>query len=384
MKTVHSVFLSVIILFIAGSAYAQVPELIHNPEFRQDAQAVVDSLYNFSAIGAEEELEKWTEQYPGHPFWKLFEGMTFWWTVLSDLNNKDYDEHFFRLMKRADYAASKLLHEQPDHADGLIVKAVANGYIARHYSNRSEWISSLQYARTAFKAFQYLQEIVPDFPDLKLAEGLKLYYSAYLPEAYPVVKTVSWFLPEGDKEKGIAFLNDAAGISIFAGAEALYFLGNININYEHDYEEAADHFEKLYQTYPNNNYYARLLVKSYYKMQRYDNAMQTIDETLQRWSKHNLAFHKVLKEELYFWKGRILLRRDRADAASEFFIKAWHLGSELANSKHRKYYTASSFYAGKALSAMGKKSEAKHYYEAVLDCKTGETFKRLAKEALES
>src|SRR5699024_2342214 len=150
------------------------------------------------------------DTYPGHPLWTLIEGMKFWWQILSDLEDPSHDEEFIEMMKRANYEAGDLLLLQSTYADSLIILAIYNVHIARQYSNREEWISSINYARKAMNTYEYLSELQPNMADLKLAEGLKMYYAAYLPEEYPVVKTVSWFLPDGDKKKGLEVIREAA------------------------------------------------------------------------------------------------------------------------------------------------------------------------------
>lgn len=378
--------LTVAVILFLGSAVktqAQVPELIKNEAFRKDAAAAVDSLYNFNAIASEERLAKWKEEYPHHPLWALFDAMTMWWMVLSDLENHAYDKHLLRLMKQADYQASKLLHEQRGHVDGLIIKAIANGYIARHFANRGEWLTSIRYGRTAIKAYEYLQNAMPELADLKLAKGIKLYYAAYLPKAYPIVKTVSWFMPDGNMPKGLKLLKQASKQAIFAGAEATYFLGNIYFNYEHKPAEAIKYFEQLHLAYPNNNYYARLLVHNYYKIERYDDALNTIVAVLERWKQKELPFQKVVKQELFYWKGRILMRRSDVKQAADLFIQSFELAKQLPRTQHRSYYTAAAYYAGKALLFMDDKQKAAYYLKAAVKSETGEGFRDSAQQLLE-
>src|SRR5699024_12876439 len=90
-------------------AHAQVPELINNPDFRPDAKAAVDSIYNFNFDGADKVLSSWKEKYPGHPLWSLIEGMKFWWQILSDLEDSSHVEEFLDMMKSASYKAVELL-----------------------------------------------------------------------------------------------------------------------------------------------------------------------------------------------------------------------------------------------------------------------------------
>lgn len=123
-------------LLSVSQADAQTAVLIEDENFKVDAQEAIDSLYNQNQEGARLILEPWMEAHPDHPLWILWDGMELWWTVLSDLYNTEHDDEFFNVMKQADYEASKLLRKHRDHPDALIIRAIANGYTARHYSNR--------------------------------------------------------------------------------------------------------------------------------------------------------------------------------------------------------------------------------------------------------
>ncbi len=388
LQSRFAVFLLALLFLVGGRNIAEaqdnLPELINDEEFRPAAQAAVDSVYNFNFVAADKILEPWKNEYPDHPLWMLIDAMQMWWQVLSDLEDTSHDEEFFYRMKKTDFEASRLLRNNSKHADGLIIKAISNGYVARQYANREEWLSSISSARKALSAHEYLLELQPGLVDLKLAEGLKLYYLAYLPEAYPVVRTVSWAMPEGDKEKGLAYLRDAAENAVFARAEATYFLGNINYNYQDDFNEAVTYFEELYRNYPHNNYYARMFVGSLYKMGRYDTALETIENSLDRWEKNKLPHGKVLKEELLTWKGRILERQSNHARAMEAFQGAFEAGEELPNTEHRSFYVASGYYLGKLHHDRSSYEEARKYLSKVKDCKTGEEYKRRARQLLQS
>jgi len=364
------------------SVTAQVPELINNPQFRPDAQAAVDSIYNFNFDGADKAISQWKQKYPKYPLWTLLDGMKFWWEVLSDMEDTSHDEQFYHIMKKANYQAGKLLNDQPKNADALIIKVISNGYIARQYSNRGKWLTSLNYARKALSAYNYLKKVEPDLADLKLAEGLKLYYSAYLPEAYPVVKTVSWFLPEGDKQKGLKLLREASKQAIFARAEAKYFLGNINYNYQKNYGLAVRYFEELASQYPRNNYYARILVKSYFKQHRFGKALKFVNTTLKRWHHDHLPYEEVMQEELLTWKGQILEQRGELSGALASYKKAFSASKSLPDTKNRPFYVVSGYNAGKILYQEGKLTEAKTYLKNVSKASAESDYRDKAKQLL--
>lgn len=382
MKSVRYIYLLFFLAVFAKPATAQLPELINNPQFRPDAKAAVDSIYNFNFSGAEKAIAVWEKEYPDHPLWTLLDGMHFWWQVLSDLENASHDEQFYRMMKKADYQAGKLLHRQPDHADGLIIRAIANGYMARQHANREEWVTSINYGRKAMNAHEYLMELQPGLDDLKLAEGLKLYYLAYIPDKYPIVKTVSWALPDGDKQKGLKLIEEAAHQAVFARAEARYFLGNINYNYEDNYEIAVKNFEKLHAKYPHNNYYARILAKSYFKSQSYGAALKFINETLEQWEAKRLPFQQILREELLTWKGRILQKRDQKEEALKNFREAFSKGEELPNTEGRSFYVISGYWAGKILYDQQKFDQAKTYLKKAANASAEPDYRERAGDLL--
>lgn len=383
MKIIRYLFFLFVAVVIAQPAHSQVPELINKPDFRTDAKAAVDSVYNLNFEGAEHKLSNWRSKYPDHPLWTLFEGMQLWWTVLTDLNDRSHDQEFFDMMKRTDYQAGKLLHRQPKHIDGLLIRAISNGYMARHHSNREEWITSINYGRKAIQAYNYLLDVRPDLNDLKLAEGLKLYYLDYIPNEYPVVKTVSWALPDGDSQKGLKAINEASKNAVFARAEATYFLGNIHYNYEKNYGIAVRNFEKLHRQYPNNSYYVRILVKSYYKQSRFEEALKVIETNLQRWKEKDLPDIKVVQEELLTWKGRILEKRGDLQEALDNYARSFALGEELPNTENRSFYVVSGYLAGKMLRDKGQIEEAKSYLKKVVQSESENSYRQQAKNLLQ-
>ncbi|MEX2463198.1 MAG: hypothetical protein WD513_02825, partial [Balneolaceae bacterium] len=182
-----AVVLVAIVLFPLQSK-AQTKILIDDDQFTADAIMAIDSLYNRNNQAANTILKPWEERFPEHPIWLLWEGMEMWWMVLEDLGITIFEEEFVTLMKQADYEAGRLLSNEPDHTDALVIRAVSNSYIARMYANKEQWVTSLQVGRKGYQAHQRLMEVAPDLPDNYFAEGMKLYYSAYIPEEYPIVR----------------------------------------------------------------------------------------------------------------------------------------------------------------------------------------------------
>lgn len=385
MKTFRrTLFITAVILLAVSAQYssAQVPELILNKQFQQDAQSAIHSLYNFRYKKAGKRLSSWKDKYPDDPIWMLLDGFKFWWKILSDLYNTSYDQKFIQKMKQTDYAAAQILYKQPGNVDALLVRMAANGLIARIYSDRNKWIKSLQAAHKAYKLYGLLKKNLPNFPDIKMIDGLKLYYSAYLPQAYPIVKAVSAFLPDGNEEKGLEYLKIASKKAIFVQAEATYFLGDIYYNYEHQYSKAAHYFEVLYHQYPRNNYYSRLLVRSLYKMDKYSEALLVANASLKRWKEHDYPHGKILKSDLWYWKARIIYGDNKDDEALSLFKKSLRLTKTLPRYRYRPNYAAATYYIGIIFSRRGENEEAVHYFKLVKKAKAGKDYQKRAKQKL--
>lgn len=362
-----------------------IPVLIENEAFVDDARQAIDSLYNRNGEAAKEILGPWMDQHPDHPLWDLWSGMELWWEVLHDLPSTRHDEEFFNRMKAADYEAGRLLGSSPDHPDALIVRAVSNAYSARHHSNRENWITSMNLGRRALQAHSRLLEVMPDLPDNDFAEGLKKYYSAYIPDNYPIVRAVSWFLPEGNLEEGQSSLRLASENGIFARPEAAYFLGYILLNYEEKYEEAAGIFENLVQYYPDNGYYRRLHVRALIQMGRYDEAREASLKAIERWESRGPGsdYYGVLREEIFHWLGRSYYHTGSYPEAMEAFINSYEAGINLPNRRDREFHTLSAYFAGRVHELLSNPAKAIEYYRAALRQTAGDQAMESARERLD-
>lgn len=382
MKAVAVSLLFLMALSSAGVAVAQVPVLIHDEEFKEDAVVAIDSLYNRNPDASDAIMRKWQVQYPEHPIWVMWDAMELWWVVLEDLYDHSNDERLMEAMQRSDYAAGQLLNRQPSHPDALIIRALANGYIGRHYSNRDSWLSSVNVARKAYSTYQTLMEVEPDFPDNEFVQGMIAYYAEYIPEEYPVVRAVSWFFPDGDKVEGLRKIRIASNEGVFSRPEATYFMGNILLNYENDVDQAMRYFQELVAEYPDNGYYRRLLIRTLSSLNRNEEVLTAADQTLSRWENKDEHSVRLIQEELQFWKGRAYYRMNRFDEALKSFELAVTHGEMLPNRPDRLYHCVANYYAGLTSEALGRTAEAKSYYTTAVDQDVEADFVSKARERL--
>ena len=317
--------------------HAQTPIFVDDPAFRDDALVAIDSLYNRKPEVARELIRTWEEQHPDHPVWSAWTAMEAWWDVMANLDDLSNDEMFFNRMRRADYAASMLLQEEPDHPDGLLIKALANGYAARHHANRERWVTAVKIAYTSHIAYQRFMEVRPDFPDNKFVEGLKSYYAAFLIDEYPIVKPVSVFLPKGSREGGLDLLREASKTAVFTRAEASYFLAYILYDYEHDYERSIVYFRSLADRYPDNCLFQLYFVRTLGELGEFDELYGVATGVMERWERKQLRDGDVIREEMHYWLGRYYESVGRMDEAKEAYQQALEAGEQFDVTEGRTY-----------------------------------------------
>jgi len=383
MIRLHLQLLSIAALLCIGQTLnAQTPVLLHNERFQQDAVTAIDSLYNRNAEASREVMRTWQNRYPDHPIWTMWDAIEIWWQVLDDLYDHSLDDKLMEAMQRSDFEAGRLLNRQSNHPDALVVRALANGYIARHYANRDKWVTSVRTARRAYVSYQQLMEVEPDFVDNEFVRGMVSYYAAYIPDEYPVVRAVSWFLPDGDREEGLKKINTAASTGIFSRPEATYFMGNILLNYEKNYASAITYFNRLTEDYPDNGYYRRLVVRTLASQNRNMEVLEQVVEAINHWKASGHADDDIMLEELRFWEGRALYRLNRHAEALQAFQASIYHGYHLPNRSERLYFSVANYYAGLTSEALQKEDQAKEYYNITLRQKVDGNFKSRARERL--
>ncbi len=232
--------------------------LLESEEFKQDAFLAIDHVYNLEYEASLLVFERWIEEEPNHALWKLWEGFPYWWQILSNLPDTSHDDEFIRIMEEADRKADRMLHRNRRHKDALVVKTLANGYLSRLYANRGRWYLSFTHGRTALNVLNVLERTYPDLPDTQFGTGLYLYFTAYVADTNPIVRTVSFMLPAGDRAQGLELLEQAAENSTLTRPEAVYFLGHILLNYENKPDKARGYLLELVERYPQNRVFWRL------------------------------------------------------------------------------------------------------------------------------
>ena len=127
-------------------------------------------------------------------------------------------------------------------------------------------MNAVKDAKDAFDILINCYKVAPSNHDIMLGTGIYNYFAEAIPDRYPIVKPMLFFLPSGDKKLGLLLLKASSQRARYAAVEAKVALLQVYYNFEKNNYEALPISKELFERYPNNpyfkKYYARLLVRT--------------------------------------------------------------------------------------------------------------------------
>ena len=346
-----------------GHQYASV---LTNEFVRTEGKRGLDLLYNMQADSAAVIFRQINERYPNHPIGPFLEGLNLWWTIMLDLTDTSHDEAFFDLMDEVIDRSEELLDQDPDYFDALLFKSAAHGFKARLASNRSNWWKALQNGRKAIGPARKVAEVGPsENGDYVYGKGMYDYYTAILEEEYPVVKTFTWMIPDGNRERGLRLLHRAAHEGYYVKTEAIYALTQINYLYEEDYSDARKYVRRLRERHPQNPYFHNFEGRVHARWGRWDQAQDIFAEVVQRCEDDQLAYNVHMEEVARYYLGRAHLYDQQYEQALRHFGRLEELTDR--DIENPRYRILGFLYQGMTYDAMGERDQATQLYRRVLD-----------------
>ncbi|WP_291788691.1 tol-pal system protein YbgF, partial [Cecembia sp.] len=242
----------------------------------------VNALYNFEFEKAERGFKVMEYQYPEHPLPYFLQGLSTWWKIAPDIENKRYDDLFLKQMDVVIDKAKNLLDEEPDNKEASFFLAGAYGFQGRLLSERKSWTKATFAGKNALKYLKQSKGEEELNPELLLGDALFNYFSVWIPENYPILKPVVALFPKGDKELGLEQLEDVAKNAFYARVEAQYFLFRLYASEERQPYKALAITDYLHHKFPNNPYFHRSYARHLYTVGRMMESKEQSEEILRR------------------------------------------------------------------------------------------------------
>ncbi|MCU0353717.1 MAG: hypothetical protein MUD08_08285 [Cytophagales bacterium] len=362
-------FCLVACLLLTTVSFAQksvdTPILLENMDMQVVSTQAVNNMYNFKFEQAESEFRWFKFKYPEHPLPYFLMGLSTWWKIMPNEDNKEFDDTFLAYMDTSITKADKLFDANEDNTEAAFFLAAAYAFKGRLHSDRKDWGKATVASRNALKYLEKSRGKGNLSPEFLFGDGLYNYYRDWVPEHYPALKTILWLFPKGDKEAGIRQLKEVANNAFYTRTEAQYHLMRI-YSEENQGQKAYELSKYLHETFPDNAYFHRYYARSAYAQGRIPVVEQESLAILEKIEKNMPGYEATSGRYASFYLGYINHHLKRDTAAAKSYFKKAVAYSEIAKAYESVYYHSALTTLGKIYFNEDNFPEARKYLEAVV------------------
>lgn len=324
----------------------------------------VNALYNFEFEKAERGFKVMQYQYPEHPLPYFLIGLSTWWKIAPDVENKRYDDLFIKQMDVVIDKAKKMLDKDSGNKEAAFFLAGAYGFQGRLLSERKSWTKATFAGKNALKYLNMSKGEEELNPELLLGDALFNYFSVWIPENYPILKPVVALFPKGDKALGLRQLEDVAQNAFYARVEAQYFLFRLYASEEKQPYKALAITDYLHDKFPNNPYFHRSYARHLYTVGRISESKEQSEEILKRIDEKWTGYEANSGRYAAFYLAQYYDRVNDRPNAKKYYLQTLSYGEE-SESQESGYYLYSLIALGKMANEDKNKAQAKEYFNKV-------------------
>lgn len=223
--------------------------------FRQSIEMGFNAIYNGDYDRAFKVAQDLKATHKNNPQTYLLEANYWWWKILS---GEDTDANYEKMEACLDMALSKIpKRKTKDYSNEELYNAInVYAYKSRIKIFQGKYIKGAQNLNTCIDYVEASFGKEDNYELFKLTSGLYYYFIDYGYENYVLARAYLIFLPDGDKQKGLAFLKNAyQSNNLLVKTEAAYFLMKTYCELEKNYAEALKYCTTLIELHPNNLLY---------------------------------------------------------------------------------------------------------------------------------
>jgi tetratricopeptide (TPR) repeat protein len=365
----HNYFLNflLILMLSTGSVALKAQDmdiLLSNMNVQMDATQAVNDMYNFKFGKAEQQFRWIKQQYPNHPLPYFLMGLSQWWKIAPNVDEKRYDESLIAYMDTVILLAEKIYTEKDGNVEAAFFLSAANAFKGRLYAERREWTKAAVVGKNALKYLEDSRGQHDLSPEFLFGDALYNYYSVWIPENYPLLKPILWFFTKGDKVLGIKQLQEVSRNAFYTRTEAQMFLMRILAIEEGKPYEALQVSEYLAETFPDNPYFQRFYARLLYSTGKLTKTEEVSLDILAKIDSGMVGYEATSGRYAAFFLGEVYSRRMMMDKAKTYYQRAVQFGEE-AEAEESGYYLYSLLNLAEIAEKEGEKKLAKSYYRQV-------------------
>lgn len=319
----------------------------------------IQLAYNLHFDEASNIFNQLIELEPENPHGYLLQCVSLYYRSQLEENHNALADEFKQYANQAIERAKKFVSNRGSQTDALFYLGTAHIYLAAYHGWEGEWLRAYWYGKTGIDYLERVVKLDSAYYDAYLGLGLYHYYTDIIPD---VAKAVTFVLGiDNDREKGLAELALAAERGKYSKAEALLFLGSINLYIEKDYNQAESFFRRLTELYPENASFLMLLGENYQKLGHHKKAIATLEKLV---DEKSAPTYPTLVIGSYFRLGNIYFHLRQIPKAIYYYEQSLAHASK-SNSNVRWVFALANLNIGRSYDIIGRRREAISYYRRV-------------------
>ena len=376
MKQVFLILFFLFGLSFSQKAFAQQPlpkydsvdMLITDLRVQLECTEAIDQLYNFKFAESESLFRYIKRHYPRHPIGYFLLGLSYWWRIAPNVENRKYDKQLKSYMDSCITFADDIYddYKGKKRIEAAFFLTAAHGFLGRLYAERNEWATAAWHGKKAVKYMEIAHGNGDLSPEMLFGDGLYNYYSIWIPENHKYLKPVLWFFKKGDKALGIKQLEDVVKNAFYTRVEAQFFLMNIAED-EKKYDKALYHAEYLHKQFPNNALFHRYYLRMLYMNNEIAILYKEALDVLTRLENKQVGYEENTGRYAAFYAGYIakFYMKDK-DNAKKYLLKSIEFAKK-ANFMSMGYSIFALSYLAEIADSEKNIPLAKSYYEQVIE-----------------
>ncbi len=375
----RNIFITCLVLIMQSTAFGQlfswfgsddepVKELLMDRKIQIETTAAINNMYNFKFYEADREFKWLLVKYPNHPIGHFLLGLSDWWKIVPDTGIETYDKSIHGHMDETIDLAEDMLDANGGSKEAAFFIAAAYAFKGRLYAERENWVKSAWAGKQALK---YLEKSRGDEninPELLFGDGLYNFYSKWIHENYKSLKPLLTFFRKGDKQLGIAQLENVSQNAFYTRMEARYFLVQIYAM-EGQNRKALRMSSMMHSIYPDNSFFHRYAARSSFALGRMQESEVFARELLDNITAGKPGYGDNEGRYGAYMLGYIYNNYKRDKETAKFYYQKCVEFAQSNDSEDAGYSLSSLLALGTIEMDQKNYEKAKSYFDLILDQK---------------
>ena len=372
-----SLLLIIAFFFISKSSKCQNNVyLLNDPNLQIEITDAINEMYNFKFEKSDPKFFELKKRYPTHPLPYFIIGLSTYWHILPNEDNKSYDDKFVSYMDSSIVFAERLLDKNNKNYEAIFFLAGAHAFKGRLLADRGRFTKAAFVGKSALKYLEKSRDYNDYSVEFLFGEGLYNFYAEWIRENYKSLRPILWFFPNGDKPKGITQLKECAQNAFYTRTESQVYLMHILSDEENKKDEALVYAKKLLAEFPDNSYVHRYVARILFALGRFGECDLVSKSLLERCDRKQQGYDEATARYATFYMAWI--NKSDKDKAKKYFNDCVKY-SEKINATNKGYYFMSLEYLYKNADEEKNYPLALSYCQKIIDTDGNESFLKEAK-----